>query len=311
MNSARINRYKSSEQMLFIAYQLEPKEEYIRLEKFGTLIRIQTIGIGEPLIFIHGAPNAGSTWAQLVSALPEYKCIVIDRPGCGLSESISYKNDSRADLTNIISSVIDSVLKHLNIERAPVVASSFAGYMVLLYALRNPGRIIKLILEGCPAMVEGSALPPFMKIMLAPVLIQLIPKLHTTKFVFRIILKKLGHGYSIKNNLIPQEFIDWYVSLFNNTETQGNDITMASAAFHSGKMKPEFILPDIDIEKIWQPTLWLWGEDDPFGGIEIGKRLNSKMKNSSIFIFDNSGHLPWIDKPEEHAKVIKEFLHNS
>ena len=86
---------------------------------------------------------------------------------------------------------------------------------------------------------------------------------------------------------------------------------MASAAFHSGNMKPEFILHDIDIEKISQPTLWLWGEDDPFGGIEIGKRLNSKMKNSSISIFENSGHLPWIDKPGVHARVIKEFLGNS
>lgn len=311
MDSQKINRYRSSEQALFKAYQLDPKEEYIKLEKPVGLVRVQIIGKGEPLLFIHGAPNAGSTWAELVSFLPGYKCILVDRPGCGLSDPVSYKNFSARDLADLIVSVIDGVLKQFTIERIPVVASSFGGYLCLLYTLQQPKRISKLILEGCPAMVEGSILPPFMKIMLAPLLKQLIPMLPTTKSFFRVILKKLGHSYSVKNNLIPEVFVDWYVSLFNNTNTQSHDITMAGKAFHAGKMRPEFMLYDKEIEKITQPTLWLWGKDDPFGSIEVGERLQSKMKNSTIFIFDNSGHLPWLDKPEEHATQIKEFLNTS
>jgi pimeloyl-ACP methyl ester carboxylesterase len=157
-------------------------------------------------------------------------------------------------------------------------------------------------------MVEGSSLPPFMKIMMAPVFNKIIPKLPTTKSLFKIILGKLGHGYSVTNRIIPEVFVDWYVSLFNNTDTQSNDMSLASKSFHAGNMKPEFILHDTVIENISQPTLWLWGKNDPFGGIEVGKRLKSKMKNASIFIFNNSGHLPWIDRPEEHATKIKEFL---
>jgi pimeloyl-ACP methyl ester carboxylesterase len=310
MDSQKINRYRSSEQALFKAYQLDPKEEYIKLEKPGGRIRVQTIGNGEPLLFIHGAPNAGSTWAELVSFLPGYQCILVDRPGCGLSDPVSYKNFSAGDLADLIASVIDGVLNHFTIERVPVVASSFGGYLTLLYTLQQPKKISKLIQEGCPAMVEGSGLPPFMKIMLAPLLKELIPTLPTSKSFLRIILKKLGHSYSVKNKLIPEVFVDWYVSLFNNTSTQSHDISMAGKAFHAWKMRAEFMLYDKDIEKITQPTLWLWGKDDPFGSIEVGERLQSKMKNSSIFIFDNSGHLPWLDKPVEHAAKIKEFLNN-
>jgi len=308
MKEKSISRYRLSENSFFKAYQLEPKEHYIKIEKYYINIRVLTVGKGQPLLFIHGAPNAASTWAQLVSLVPEYRCILLDRPGCGLSGIASYKNLSDNELTTIIVSVIDSVLDYFHIEKLPVVANSFGGYLALKYVLQKPDRISKLILEGCPAMVEGSRVPRFMKMMLAPGTRWLIPKLPTTKFIFKKIAKELGHSYSISNNLIPEVFIDWYVSLFNNTNTQKNDISLISKAMPAGKMNSEFILHDNEIEKIPQPTLWLWGLDDPFGGIEIGNRLNSKMKNSTIVSFENSGHLPWIDKPESHASIIKEFI---
>ena len=309
MNSNKLNRYRSSENALFRAYGLDPQEEVITIKKLDSRVRVQTIGSGPPLLFVHGAPNSGSTWVQLLPFFPSYKCILLDRPGCGLSEPISYKNISGIDdVTEIIVSVIDGILDHFNIESASFVPSSFGGYLVLMYTLQRPKRVNKLIFEGCPAMVEGSHLPPFLKIILAPVLKQIIPKLPTTKSFFRVILRKLGHGYSVDHKLIPDVFVDWYVSLFNNTNTQANDMSFAGKGFRAGKMKREFILHDAAIEKVSQPTLWLWGMDDPFGGIEIGKRLNLIMKNSSIFILDNSGHLPWIDKPEIQAVKINEFL---
>src|SRR5215207_1011945 len=89
MNSQKINHYRSSENTLFRAYQLERNEERIAIEKLGTVVRVQIIGNGPPLLFVHGAPNAGSTWAQLVSFLSGHTCILIDRPGCGLSPAIS------------------------------------------------------------------------------------------------------------------------------------------------------------------------------------------------------------------------------
>jgi 2-hydroxy-6-oxonona-2,4-dienedioate hydrolase len=308
MNTQKINRYRLSEKTFFNAYQLEPSEHHIKVEKLGINIRVLTVGSGQPLLFIHGAPTAGSIWVQLVSWIPEYQCIFFDRPGCGLSEAFSYKNLSRERLTDIIVSVIDSVLHHFQIENLPVVASSFGGYLAMLYTLQRPERFSKLILEGCPATVEGSGIPSLMKMMLAPGIRWLVPKLPTTKSLFKKIMKELGHGYSINHHLIPEIFIEWYVSLFNNTNTQKNDISLTSKVVHGGKYNPAFILHDHEIEKISRPTLWLWGKDDPFGGIEIGHRLHAKMKNSSIVSFDHSGHLPWVDKPESHATQIKKFV---
>jgi pimeloyl-ACP methyl ester carboxylesterase len=308
MNKQKINLYRSLEDAFFKAYQVEPKEYNIEVEKYGINIRVQTIGNGQPLLFIHGGPNAGTTWVQLASLMREYTCILLDRPGCGLSGVISYQYLSNTGLTDIIVSVIDSLLHYFFINKLPVVASSLGGYMALKYTLQRPDRVSKLILEGCPAMIETSVVPQFMKMMLAPVIRWFVPILPTTKSIFKKILKKLGHTHSINNNLVPEVFIDWYVSLFNNTDTQKNDLSLINKVMSKGNMNPEFILYDSEIEKINHPILLLWGKDDPFGGIITGNRLNSKIKNSILLSFDYSGHLPWVDKPESHANVIKQFI---
>src|SRR5690606_28743664 len=161
----KVNRYRLSEKAFFNAYQLEPREHYIKVEKLGIKVRVLTVGSGPPLLFVHGAPTAGSIWVQLVSWLPEYQCIILDRPGCGLSETLRYRNLSRESLTDIIVSVIDSVLHHFQIEKLSVVASSFGGYLAMLYTLQRPEKFNKLILEGCPATVEESGIPSLMSVM--------------------------------------------------------------------------------------------------------------------------------------------------
>jgi pimeloyl-ACP methyl ester carboxylesterase len=225
-----------------------------------------------------------------------------------LSEAISYENLSREQLSEIMVAVIDAVLQHFQIEKLPMVASSFGGYLGLLYTLQRPENITKLILEGCPAMVEGMEIPAFMKMMLAPGLKWLMPKLPTPQFLFSKFMKEMGHTYSINHEQVPEVFLEWHVSLFNHTDTLKNDIALISKTMPGSKIHPAFILHDHEIEKITQPTLWLWGKEDAFGGIEIGQRLNAKMKNSSLISFDNCGHLPWVDTPQANAAEIKAFV---
>ncbi len=240
--------------------------------------------------------------------LQDYKCILIDRPGCGLSEAVPYKNFSEKLLIELIISTIEEVLNYFDFDKVFIVGSSFGGLWAIKYAINKPETIHKLVLEGCPAMVEGMLVPNFMKSMTMPVLKWLIPRLHLSKSYARKILKEIGHTYSIENNLFSAEFFDWYLSLSNNTDTMKNDSGIINILLRNGKLNPEFILTDSEIQKITVPTLWLWGSDDPFGGIDIGKRIHSKMKNSEFIGFENSGHLPWLDKPADHAMRIKSFF---
>ena len=47
-----------------------------------------------------------------------------------------------------------------------------------------------------------------------------------------------------------------------------------------GRLNLDYVLPDREIQKINQPTLWVWEEDDLFDAMDIGKRIHSGMVNS-------------------------------
>lgn len=308
MNTRKIEKYRNSEKNYFEECRVQVDEHFIEVKELSIRIRVLTAGNGSPLLFVHGAPASGVIWMPLITHLNDYKNIIIDRPGCGLSEKTSYKDLSRDQLQSIMVFTIDAVLDHFKIPKIAIVSSSFGSGLTLLYALKRNERISKLVIEGAPALVNGSHVPSFMKPMLLPGLKWLIPRLPTTMSIFKKIMIGLGHRYSIEQQVIPNSFINWYISLFNNTKTQINEISMITKAYPLGKAKPSFILDDDEIEKIKQPTLLLWSNDDPFGGIQTAQRLKTILKNAVLISFEKSGHLPWLDNPEIHAEEIKKFL---
>ena len=308
MNSGKVSKYHDSEKKYFEDCRVQVNEHFIEIKKLSIRIRVLTAGNGSPLLFVHGAPAAATVWMPLIRNLQGYLNIIIDRPGCGLSEKTSYKDLSKDQLQSIMVYAIDAVLDHFNIPQVPVVSSSFGSGLTLLYVLKRPGRISKLVIEGAPALINGTHVPSFMKPMLLPGLRWLIPRLPTTTAIMKKIMIGLGHRYSIEHQVITTAFINWYITLFNNSRTQVNEISMIIKAYPLGKAKQSFMLADEEIEAIKQPTLLLWSTDDPFGGIQTAQRFRTKLNNALLIPFENSGHLPWLDKPEIHAEEIKKFI---
>jgi len=75
-----------------------------------------------------------------------------------------------------------------------------------------------------------------------------------------------------------------------------------------GEQVIQFELSDKEIAKLETGTLWLWGKGDTFAGSEIANRIHGKVKDSHLVEFENAGHLPWLDHPEEHARLISDFI---
>ena len=308
MNANKILRYRSSEADLFKHYHVNPEEHFIRIKEYNKQVRVLTTGKGQALLFIHGEPDAGSIWIPLAPHLHNYFCIFIDRPGCGLSDTIKYHFKSVEDISKFTEAVIDSVMDYFQLKEISIVGSSLGGYLSLLYTLNSPHLVKKLVLEGCPAFVEGMNVPTFIKWIIAPVLRWIVPNIPASKSFIEQILVELGHSYSVHNSLVPITFIQWNVCLFNMTNSQKNEIALITQLMPWSQTYSPFTITDLMLSKIKQPALLLWGENDPFGGKQIANRIKEKMKNTDLIIFDNAGHLPWIDDPKLHALKINEFM---
>ena len=89
---------------------------------------------------------------------PRFRCLVLDRPGCGLSDAVDYQEiDLRSFFTNLICQVLD----HLHLPQVSIVASSLGGMLAFYFAQDQPARVVRLVQEGCPAFVQGFRVPPY------------------------------------------------------------------------------------------------------------------------------------------------------
>jgi pimeloyl-ACP methyl ester carboxylesterase len=70
-------------------------------------------------------------------------------------------------------------------------------------------------------------------------------------------------------------------------------------------------LQEIKEGKLKAPTLVIWGHNDPSTTYEVGmnlfKYVSSSTLDSQLHIFNNCGHSPYIEYPEEFNRLIESF----
>lgn len=296
-------QYRTVEQKLWRTFGKSPSERRVRLAGTGTEIRIQEVGTGEPVILIHGGPNAGSTWAPLVEHLDGYRCLVVDRPGTGLSDDYVIH---ATDLPRIGARFVADVLDALGIDRAHVIASSFGGHLALRSAAAHPDRFERMVQMASPAAVPGEQYPPFMRFIRSGLARRLLAVLPPNDRANRAIFRQLGHGASLDTGRIPDVVFEWYLALGRYTNTMRNDGEMIGREVLgqlSAVRLDEGLLASIRV-----PTLFLWGEDDGFGGLDNATRITRLMAAAELVAMPAAGHLPWLDDPVLAAATVRLFL---
>lgn len=65
----------------------------------------------------------------------------------------------------------------------------------------------------------------------------------------------------------------------------------------------------LNLPKITQPTLIIWGEQDQVFPLELGHRLNRHLEeNSQLVVIKHAGHAVNLEKPKEFGKHLRAFL---
>ena len=87
-------RYRESERRLWQSLGVAPTEQRVRLPRIGVTVRVQELGQGPAVVFVHGGSNSGTSWAQLAAQLSGFRCVMLDRPGCGLSDTTTERSSA-------------------------------------------------------------------------------------------------------------------------------------------------------------------------------------------------------------------------
>ena len=160
MNEAR---YRDAESRMWSHVGVQPTERWLDLEVTGTRVRALEAGVGTPVVFLHGGNVGAWSWAPLVAELQDFRCIVLDRPGCGLSPALTTSFDDVAHLQSFADAFVVDVLAALGLAQADVVAISYGGYFALRAAAAHPERVRRVVEMSWPIGAPMGRMPAVMR----------------------------------------------------------------------------------------------------------------------------------------------------
>lgn len=101
---------------------------------------------GIPVVFLHGGPGGGCQPEHRRYFNPEkYRIVLFDQRGCGRSLPFSELTENT---TWTLVEDIESIRKHLGIDRWAVFGGSWGSTLALAYAQTHPEACLKLFLRG-------------------------------------------------------------------------------------------------------------------------------------------------------------------
>lgn len=304
-----VRRFRDAEQRLWQHLGATPEERWVTLASGGR-VRVQELGEGPPFVLLHGAAIAGASWAHLAVALDGVRCVMVDRPGCGLSDPIV--GGPLCDLAAVVEyadRLLPDLLDALELPEAAVGATSYGGYFAIRGAAAAPHRVTRLVEYSFPIGAPIASVPFAARLQAVPGMRSLMTRMPMTRGMVRSALRQFGLRRAIASGAFDDVAIDWAYALLRHTETLANDSRSSPKLFTPIRgQNRDALLDDATLARLTMPMLFLWGADDPNGGADVATTFASRLPNAELVVVPGAEHGPWLDDPRTCVDRTRSFL---
>lgn len=247
----------------------------------------------ETVVLLHGTGASLHTWYQWAEELSkDYKVVLMDLPGFGLTGPHKYNNYKPEDYTNFIGDFLD----HLSLDSCHIGGNSLGGFIAWNAAVAFPIKFKSLLLiDAAGFETKAKSVPLAFKLAKIPVLGEAL-----TKFSPKGIVASSVRNVYANPSLVTNELIDRY---FNLSKREGN-----RAAFiqRLNEEKREIKVDDLTLIKV--PTFIMWGGKDNLIPVENAQYFSNAIANDTLVIFPNLGHVPMEEDATSTVTAYREFL---
>jgi pimeloyl-ACP methyl ester carboxylesterase len=271
--------------------------DYSRFAEFeGLRVHYQQAGNPDapPVILIHGFCSSTLVWSKVFLDIANagYRVIAPDLLGYGYSAKPrhnEYTIESQMRMVN-------ALLAQLGIQRAIFVGSSYGGSVAATCALDHPERVEKLVLVG-PVINNEPTKYLLMRLLGSPLIGDIVsPLLVGSRRLLRWRMKKVYDKHS------------W---VLDEKRLEARHRPLRAARTHRAIVRTvrswDADRIQRDAHLIKQPTLLIWGENDPDIPLRDGEQLYAEIKGARLIVFRECGHLPHEEYPQEFTRVVTQF----
>ena len=247
-------------------------------------------GQGEGLIFIAGFASSLDVWRPVIPMFSrEYRLVIFDNRGAGRTDApdIPYTVEMMAD-------DLAGLLDAIGIKKAHIRGVSMGGGIAQVFALRHPKRVVSLVLE-CTSCAGSQAIPASAEDMeaLAKQTIQ-TPEESTSN---QTALLGVTKEFAEKNPQIIKQVLEFMQQ--RPASPTGAMRQMQATQLYHGTYEN---LPEIKV-----PTLIIHGGADRLVPVENARILASRIPNSELVMFKNTGHF-MLEAGDDPNRIILDFL---
>ena len=303
-----VSKFVAAEKALWSRHGITPTERRVEL-RAGNEVRIQQVGDGPPVVFIHGVSVAGSSWVLLADALKnDFTCLLVDRPGCGLSDPLpGGPNQTSDEFKQTADDLAVDILDGLGLETAPVACTSLGGFFGLRTAIANPDRITKVVSYSWAMGTPMTNVPMMMRLGSLRPMKAFMARTPISAPAVKMMFKQVGMERAIETGTFGDDMIAWSIAVMKHTETFRSE-TLNNPFVSLRGLNPEVLLTDEELARLQSPVLLLWGEEDTNAGEPEAEAFAARLPDATLEIVREAGHTPWIDELGFCAAKTRTFL---
>jgi 2-hydroxy-6-oxonona-2,4-dienedioate hydrolase len=259
----------------------------------GVPTRALIAGDGEDIIMLHG--TSGHLEAFMRNIVPHvrggYRCHALDALGHGYTGKPPYNYEIPLYGKHVL-----AYMDAQKIGRAHFIGESLGGWIAAWIGIHHPERVRTLQLVAAGGTKADPAIMKRIK--------------ESTRQAVQTndidLTRKRLHLLMHDPANVSEELVAIRHAIYHQPEFVKNIDHLL--CMQEMDIRQRNLLKPEDLAKITAPTLIVWGNENPFGGVPEATAMQSNIKGSRLELFEACGHWPQHEHANRYNKLSLEFL---
>lgn len=241
-------------------------------------------------MFLHGLAASIYAWRKNLGPVRDagFRVIALDLPGFGFSGPLPGRSDNAAYVATVI-----GLLDSLHLPDAVLVGHSMGGAIAAELAIAAPARVRGLVLIGSAGL--GVREPLLFRLGRLPIVGPLLLELRTRGFTERLLESTYADPHQVSEADVDQ----YYAPVARSDYGRALGAVLGQFRFDALRGR---------LGSVRAPTLVLWGAEDRWVPLAVGRSLASQISPSALVVVAHAGHNAQAETADEVNRLLIKFL---